>query len=1041
MRLRPPFGMSLAAVALLAAALLPAFQRARGPVGLAVVADAVGVPRPVEARLGGLGGHAPWPVEGAARGLPPRLRRQLRDWDAAAADGSPTGLQLLAGVRLLGGRAEDAVDLLERAAVGAPEEASAWTDLAAALLERAREPDHRYDAVRALAAAERAVALDASSLAARFNLALALSRLRLRSQAIRAWEDYLDVEHDPNWRAEADRRLAALARPTVGERWVEARRRLTAGAYAGRHDEVAAVVSRYPRASRELALDELLPAWAEAAATWNGLGEPPPLRAAGAVGAALVQATGDAAAADAVAAVRAALADPAGWRRAEDLAAGHLAYREARRLYGEQSYGSARERSAEAERLLSSGGSPVAGWAALQVAICDYYLEEYETARRSLADVRALPAIDAERYPGLAAELLWMEGLTDHVTARPGAALDRFEQALRLYRRTGDREGTAAIHAFTAGVYGFLGAEREAWRHRHSALSGLDQYRATRRVVSLLGGAAGAVAREDASAALRFQSEAVAIAEAGGVPLERVVARLARARLRSSGPDRHGAERDLAAARGAAGEIDDPELRAAADAEIDLAEASFLLAAENAAGAESAAARAAIYFEAKGKDLYAVDALAALARAAALGGRPDDEERHLRRAIEIIETHRQRVLAEPLRISLFDRPSHQRIYDRLIEILALERGRPIEALAVVERSRARALLDRLGEKKGHPEMARFNRPLTPAEIQRELPEGTALVVFSVLERATLAWVVTRERIAFEPLSSGDDVATAADTLAESEVAAGYEALEALVSPLVPHLDDADSIYVMPDERLRSVPLAASLAQRTSSDRQSSPEVAMTPSGTVLARALVALRQLAGRPATRALVIGDPMVDRLLFPSLPALAGARREAVEVGALYSERDLLIGPEATRESFLKLAASADVIHIASHAVVIQDRPELTTLVLGSAAGDLSRGAVYASEIAALDLTGVRLVVLGGCGTTRGIASLSEGVLSLARSFLAAGVPTVLGTLRRIDDENTDLVSFHRTGRLAETTKTDLIVVGASPTPWKQEGGRPRP
>ncbi len=987
-RLRPPLGLGLAMVALLAAALFPAFQRARMPVGLAVVADAVGVPRPVEGRLSALAGHGRWPAEGAAGGLPARLRRHLREWDAAAAGGSPSGLQLEAGVRLLDGRVSDAVDLLERAAAGAPEEASTWADLAAALLERAREPDHRYDAVRALAAAERAVGLDASSPAARFNLALALARLHLRGEAIRAWAEYLEDEHDPGWRGEAEARLATLAQPTAAERWAVVRRDLAAAALAARQAEVAALVSRYPRASRELALHELLPAWAEARATWNALEEPPPLRTAGAVGEALLRATGDAVVADGAAAIRSALAGPAGWRAAEDLAAGHLAYRDAKQLYEGSSYGAARERFGEAARLLSAGGSPVTGWAALHVAICDYYLEEYETARRSLADVRAVLDLAAERYPALAAELLWMEGLTDHVTARPGAALDRYERALDLYRRTGDREGTAAIHAFTAGTYGFLGAEREAWRYRHRALSGLDDFRATRRAVSLLGGAAGAVAKEDGSAALRFQDEAVAIAEAGGVPLEAAVARLARARLHAGRGDLDNAERDLAAARLAAGEIDDPELRAAADAEIDLVEAGFLLSAEDAAGAEAAATRAVIYFEAKGKHLYAVDALAALARAAALSGRLDDEERHLRRAVEMIEAQRVRVLAEPLRISFFDRPSHQAIYDRLVEILALERGRPIEALAVVERSRARALLDRLGEKKGRPELARFDRPLTPAEIQRELPEGTALVVFSVLEGEMLAWVVTGKRIAFERI--------AVDAAGNATVGTN------VLDPLVAHLTGSSSIVVMPDKHLHSMPFAALLGALFAGRSPPVNRVAITPSATVYARAVATERQLPAPGRVRVLAIGDPALDRRLFPTLPSLPGARREAEEVAALAAGSVALTGAQATRARFLELAPVFDVVYVASHAVIDARHPELSALALAGSPVDARRGTLYAHEIVDLDLSRVHLVVLASCEGAGGDISASEGTMSLARAFLAAGVGSVIARREPLRDES---------------------------------------
>jgi CHAT domain-containing protein len=57
-------------------------------------------------------------------------------------------------------------------------------------------------------------------------------------------------------------------------------------------------------------------------------------------------------------------------------------------------------------------------------------------------------------------------------------------------------------------------------------------------------------------------------------------------------------------------------------------------------------------------------------------------------------------------------------------------------------------------------------------------------------------------------------------------------------------------------------------------------------------------------------------------------------------------------------------------------------------------------------------RLVVLAACDTGNGYVSDSDGVQSLARPFLAAGVPSVVATLNPVHDlaTKTLLTVFHR-------------------------------
>ena len=60
-----------------------------------------------------------------------------------------------------------------------------------------------------------------------------------------------------------------------------------------------------------------------------------------------------------------------------------------------------------------------------------------------------------------------------------------------------------------------------------------------------------------------------------------------------------------------------------------------------------------------------------------------------------------------------------------------------------------------------------------------------------------------------------------------------------------------------------------------------------------------------------------------------------------------------------------------------------------------------LWAPDLARLDLRRTHIVVLAGCDTFHGDTGPIEGMPSVVRAFLYAGVPTVVGTLWRIDDD----------------------------------------
>jgi CHAT domain-containing protein len=89
---------------------------------------------------------------------------------------------------------------------------------------------------------------------------------------------------------------------------------------------------------------------------------------------------------------------------------------------------------------------------------------------------------------------------------------------------------------------------------------------------------------------------------------------------------------------------------------------------------------------------------------------------------------------------------------------------------------------------------------------------------------------------------------------------------------------------------------------------------------------------------------------------------------------------------------------VHLATHAEANPEHPNLSRLLLAPATAEDS-GLLSAGAIQSLRFPRTRLVYLAACRSGEGRIA-SEGTLSLARAFLAAGVREVVASLWDIDD-----------------------------------------
>jgi CHAT domain-containing protein/Tfp pilus assembly protein PilF len=193
---------------------------------------------------------------------------------------------------------------------------------------------------------------------------------------------------------------------------------------------------------------------------------------------------------------------------------------------------------------------------------------------------------------------------------------------------------------------------------------------------------------------------------------------------------------------------------------------------------------------------------------------------------------------------------------------------------------------------------------------------------------------------------------------------------------------------------------------------------------------------------------DDWTRQMQFKPLESLEGFRREADAVEKLLQERNKdwhvqsCRGSDASEET-LRSVSRPRLLYCITHGFFLQDRPRPATpdhllrelgladagpskwrlpdpgpdprLASGLALAGANRwqqrskrgisdGLLTALEAEDLDLWGTELVVLSACDTGRGQVQVGEGVLGLRRAFQQAGAQTVLASLWKVPDAETE-------------------------------------
>lgn len=398
----------------------------------------------------------------------------------------------------------------------------------------------------------------------------------------------------------------------------------------------------------------------------------------------------------------------------------------------------------------------------------------------------------------------------------------------------------------------------------------------------------------------------------------------------------------------------------------------------------------------------------------------------LQTTLELAEKYRAQIREGNNRNSFFD--IEHSIYDLAIEFSYSRIKDSQSAFQYSEESRSRSLLDSVvGNSAVDKELrdltfASVERPLTLSEIQTRMPEDAQILQYAVLNQKLLGWIVSRsgfetfevnvpqqdlqrEVSSFLDLISGRSV----DSQPEMDQAA-KTVFKFLIGPAERFLDKNKPVYIVPDKFLNAVPFAALVSPATNRKVVEDYLLETSPSASLLVILTELARAKEGTHDERVLSVGNPRFARKSFSDLPDLPAAAREAEVIAGFYRSPKVLTGKYATTGQVKETMGNFDVVHLALHSVVNPRSPINSRLLF--AEDSAADGSLQAEEIYRMKMPKTRLAVLSACQTGAERYYAGEGMISLARPFLVAGVPLVLVSLWPVDSAATAelMISFHR-------------------------------
>jgi len=389
------------------------------------------------------------------------------------------------------------------------------------------------------------------------------------------------------------------------------------------------------------------------------------------------------------------------------------------------------------------------------------------------------------------------------------------------------------------------------------------------------------------------------------------------------------------------------------------------------------------------------------------------------------------------------------------------------AFSYAERSKSRVLLDLLSESAintgkvaiGIIDTVYYDqqlpKPVTLDEIKALCPDRkTVIFEYSVGDSSSCLWVITKSGHKLFKIPARKKLQDQIETIrfglldprqnvSEFFTQAGTSLYQELIKPAEPFLLKKSKLIIIPDGILNYLPFEVLLTD----NKQITPGTSFQDIPFLVKKYPVSygqsasvLKTLISKPAKKEgsevdskklFAFGDPLYEDTSFNSqvkYPRLEFTSKEIENIASFFpgESSDIYLRNKATEENLKRNTElnKFKYIHFATHGLINEDKPDLSSLVLTSGKNSGEDGILQAAEIFNLKLN-ADLVVLSACQTGLGKLVRGEGMVGLTRAFMYAGTPSVVVSLWSVSDISTAALmgEFYKNLIKNKLSKTDAL------------------
>jgi CHAT domain-containing protein len=422
---------------------------------------------------------------------------------------------------------------------------------------------------------------------------------------------------------------------------------------------------------------------------------------------------------------------------------------------------------------------------------------------------------------------------------------------------------------------------------------------------------------------------------------------------------------------------------------------------------------------------------------------PAEAQLWYRRSIQTFEDKRSAVKNLALRLAAFG--YGDAIYRDYAEFL-IGMKRPIEALRVLDRSRARTLEEGLGSA-GEQSSAHDKNVSDLQAVARQL--DATILFYSLGREQSHLWAVTghdtrlfalpNEKVIQSLVEKHQaDIQQAGDPLGTASPTA-ISLYDALIKPAAAMIPPDSRVFLIPDGVLHALNFETLLVPTADGPRYWIEDVTVTTASSI--RMLSEFKAVAANAATRdLLLIGDPIAARTDFAALPA-AATEIQRVQQHFPPEGRMVLTQARATPDAYTTSGPDQfRYIHFAAHGTASRLSPLDSAVVLSPPQKGAEDFKLYARDIVQHPLN-ARLVTISGCYGSGVRTYAGEGLVGLAWVFLRAGSHNVIAALWRVADASSPLLMDRLYGELQAGKAPDAALRSAKLSLIHSSGAYRRP